>query len=112
LQFKINSYMEFFRWLFGAGDFMAHGHCYLWIPALVRLHAISDVAIALAYIAISCTLVFFASRSTRTIPFHWMFFAFGLFIVACAGTHLMEVLTIWVPLYWLSGGVKAITALA
>src|ERR1700712_2286307 len=104
--------MDFFRWLFGAGDFMSHGHCYLWIPSLVRLHVISDLAIAIAYIAISCTLVLFVRRAPASIPFHWMFLAFGLFIVACAGTHLMELWTIWVPLYWLSGGVKLITALA
>jgi PAS domain S-box-containing protein len=104
--------MDFFRWLFSAGDFMSHGHCYLWIPALVRLHAISDLAIGLAYIAISCTLVLFVRRSPGSIPFHWMFLAFGLFIVACAGTHLVEILTVWVPVYWLSGGIKLITALA
>jgi two-component system cell cycle sensor histidine kinase/response regulator CckA len=104
--------MDFFHWLFGAGDFMSHGHCYLWIPSLVRLHAVSDLAIAIAYIAISCTLVLFVRRTPGPIPFHWMFLAFGLFIVACAFTHLLEVWTIWVPVYWLSGGVKLIAALA
>src|SRR5207249_3450206 len=44
--------------------------------------------------------------------FNWMFLAFGLFIVACGGTHFMEVWTLWTPTYWLAGDVKALTALA
>ena len=40
-----------------------------------------------------------------------MFLAFGLFIVACGGTHLMEVVTVWIPVYVLSAGVKEFTAL-
>src|SRR5262249_19165281 len=48
----------------------------------------------------------------REIPFHSMFLAFGAFIVACGGTHFMEVWTLWTPTYWLSGVVKAITAVA
>jgi PAS domain S-box-containing protein len=45
-------------------------------------------------------------------PFHWIFLAFGTFIIACGATHLMEVWTIWTPVYWLAGAVKAVTALA
>ena len=40
-----------------------------------------------------------------------MFLAFGSFIVACGGTHFMEVVTVWVPVYVLSAGVKIFTAL-
>ena len=37
---------------------------------------------------------------------------FGIFIVACGTTHLLEVWTLWHPIYWLSGFIKSITALA
>ena len=37
--------LDFLRWLFSTGDFMSHGHCYLWDPGLVRLHATSDTLI-------------------------------------------------------------------
>ena len=37
---------------------------------------------------------------------------FGLFIVACGGTHFMEVYTLWHPRYWLSGNIKLLTAAA
>jgi signal transduction histidine kinase len=98
--------------LFATGQFMSHGHCYLWNPALVRVHLLSDLSIGLAYVAISLTLLHLVYRARRDIPFHWMLLAFGAFIIACGGTHLMEVWTIWTPVYWASGGVKVITALA
>jgi PAS domain S-box-containing protein len=41
-----------------------------------------------------------------------MFLAFGIFIIACGATHAMEVWTLWTPTYWLSGAVKAVTAVA
>jgi hypothetical protein len=104
--------MGIFRWLFGTGDFMPHGHCYLWDPALVRLHFISDLAIGVAYVTIAFTLLILVRQGRREIPFHWMFLAFGTFLIACGATHLMEVWTLWTPLYWLSGTIKAVTAVA
>jgi putative methionine-R-sulfoxide reductase with GAF domain len=41
-----------------------------------------------------------------------MILAFGTFIGACGLTHYMEVFTLWVPDYWLSGAVKVVTAVA
>jgi two-component system, cell cycle sensor histidine kinase and response regulator CckA len=104
--------MDMIRWLFGTGDYMSHGHCYLWDPALMRLHFISDLAIGVAYVAISVALIVLVLQGKREIPFHWMFVAFGTFLIACGATHLMEVWTLWTPLYWLSGTIKAVTALA
>jgi PAS domain S-box-containing protein len=40
-----------------------------------------------------------------------MFLAFGSFIVACGGTHFMEVVTVWDPVYVLSASLKVATAL-
>jgi two-component sensor histidine kinase len=97
--------------LFSSDGFMPHGHCYLWNPALIGLHVISDGLITLAYLSIPFTLVYLA-RKRRDIPFNGMFFSFGMFIVACGATHAMEVLTLWTPWYWLSGTIKAITAVA
>ncbi len=103
---------EFLRNLFATNQFMPHGHCYLWNPGLVWTHVISDSLIAAAYLAISLTLVYLVHQARREIPFERMFLAFGLFIIACGGTHVMEVVTLWTPLYWISGLVKAITAAA
>jgi PAS domain S-box-containing protein len=90
---------------------MPHGYCYLWNRGLVSLHVISDFLIALSYLSIPFTLVYFV-RKRRDLPFHWMFVLFGIFILACGTTHAMEIWTLWHADYWLSGSIKAITALA
>ena len=109
-----------FTWLFpewwssllAANGFIPHGHCYLWKPSLVWLHLLSDAFIALAYVAISGTLAYLVYKTRLEIPFHWMFLSFGAFIVACGSTHFMAVWTLWHPTYWLSGALKALTAIA
>src|SRR5438034_929662 len=103
--------MDLFTRLFGQNGFMSHGHCYLWDPGLMRLHLISDFLIAAAYFIIPLTLVNFVPKR-RDLPFNWMFVCFGIFIIACGMTHVMEIITLWKPYYWVSGMVKAITALA
>jgi PAS domain S-box-containing protein len=95
-----------------SSDFLAHRYCYLNNPQLVWTNVVSDAVIALSYLAISATLALLVNRARQDIPFSWVFLAFGLFIVACGGTHLMEAVTVWVPLYWLSADVKIVTALA
>jgi len=94
-----------------SNDYMPHGYCYLWNAKLVWLHVISDSLIALAYLSIPVTLVYFI-RKRRDVPFNWVFVCFGAFILACGGTHLMEVWTLWHANYWLSGALKAVTAVA
>jgi signal transduction histidine kinase len=92
--------------------FIPHGHCYLWKPSLVWLHVTSDTLIGIAYVAISTSLAYFVYKARQNIPFHWMFLAFGAFIIACGMTHFLAVWTLWNPTYWLSGNVKLITAIA
>jgi PAS domain S-box-containing protein len=96
--------------LVGTSSFIPHGHCYLWKPTLVWLHLTSDLSIALAYYSIPILLIDFA-RKRKDLPFSWLFWLFGAFIVCCGTTHLLDVWTLWHPVYWVSGGLKAITAL-
>ena len=93
-------------------DFLPHIFCYLRNPALIWTHVISDTLIGLAYFAISVTLAYLIYRARRDIPFHWMVLAFGLFIIACGGTHFVEAVTVWVPVYVFSAALKVFTALA
>ena len=101
---------EMWKTFFSSGSFIPHGHCYLWQTQLVWLHVASDSIIALAYFSIPITLVYFISKR-QDLPFDWIFALFGAFIVACGITHIFEVWTLWHPTYWLSGTMKAITAL-
>jgi signal transduction histidine kinase len=101
--------VDFFH-IFFSRNFIPHGHCYLWKPELVSLHLLSDVIIALSYYSIPLTLVYFV-RKREDVPFKSIFLLFGAFIVSCGTTHIMEVWTLWYPVYWLSGAIKAFTAI-
>jgi PAS domain S-box-containing protein len=95
-----------------ADALLPHGVCYLWDPALVGVHAVTDALIGLSYVAISSSLGLLVYRARRDIPFHWTFIAFGIVIVAGSLTHLMGVWTLWSPRHWLAGNLKLVTALA
>ena len=103
--------MDFYRLVFTSGDFQPHGFCYLWNSGLVWLNVISDLLIALAYFTIPVTLLHFI-RKRRDLPFSWMFGLFGVFIIACGATHVMEGWNLWHAQYWLAGVTKTITAAA
>ena len=95
---------------FYSGNFIPHGHCFLWKPELVWLNVVSDSLIALAYYSIPIMLGYFVYKRP-TIPFERIFLLFGAFIVSCGTSHMLEVWTLWHPDYWLSALAKAITAL-
>jgi len=95
-----------------ASDYLPHRYCYLGRPGLVWTHVITDALIALSYFTISATLGYLIQKGRREVPFPGLFLAFGLFIVACGGTHFMEVVTVWAPVYVLSASVKVVTAVA
>jgi PAS domain S-box-containing protein len=102
---------QYLELVFSGDGFMPHGHCYLWTPGLVWLHVISDALIVLAYFSIPLALVYFV-RNRKDLTFAWIFVSFAVFILACGTTHLMEIWNVWHAQYWLSGGIKALTALA
>jgi hypothetical protein len=103
--------MDWFTRLCSSGGFQPYGFCYNWNSGLVWLHVVSDVLIAAAYFAIPVILLWFL-RQRRDIPFGWILALFGIFIVACGATHLMEIWNLWHAQYWLAGVLKAVTALA
>jgi diguanylate cyclase (GGDEF)-like protein/PAS domain S-box-containing protein len=92
-------------------NFMPHGHCYLWTPKLLWLYVISDSLIALSYFSIPIALIYFV-RKRIDLEFNWVFKMFSLFIFACGMTHLISILTIWEPAYWLDASMKGVTAVA
>ena len=96
--------------LFAAASFMPHGICYLWKPGLVGLHLVSNAIIALSYFSIPLTLVHIVRRRSD-LPFDWIFFLFAAFIISCGIGHGMDIWTLWHPDYWLSGYIRAMTAL-
>jgi len=97
--------------LFDSTGFLPHGICIAWQPGLLALHAVSGGLIAAAYFSIPFALFYFV-RHRQDLPFQWVFLLFAIFITSCGITHLIDVWTLWRPVYWLSGMAKAVTALA
>ncbi|MEO8368989.1 MAG: ATP-binding protein [Candidatus Solibacter sp.] len=102
--------LQFFQDLF-TRQYMPHGMCYFWDPAVLWLSVISDSVIAGSYYCIPFLLFYFAKRR-RDVGFQAIFIAFGLFILACGTTHLLGAVTVWTPIYRFEGVIKAITAVA
>lgn len=72
-------------------------------------HVAADACIAMAYFAISGLLWLFLKKR-KDLQSNWIFGAFGLFILACALTHVMDIVTLWVPFYRLAAFFKVVTA--
>ncbi|CAG1023365.1 partial putative diguanylate cyclase DgcE, partial [Patescibacteria group bacterium] len=96
--------------LLNSEGLMPHGYCLRWNSPLLWLHVVSDVLIAFAYYSIPLSLIYFVWQR-KDLPYPRLFLLFGAFILACGTTHLMSVIVIWKPLYWLDGVVKVFTAL-
>ncbi|MGB3787921.1 MAG: response regulator [Phormidesmis sp.] len=93
-----------------SSHYVPHGHCYLWQTPLVALHATSDLLIALAYFSIPAALVYFIYKRKHPFPVR-LTLLFGSFILLCGIGHLFDIVTLWYPVYWLSGAIRAATAL-
>jgi len=104
--------MDFWAKLFDGAGFIPRAQCGEWTTGLIRLHNVSDFLIWTAYLAIPIVLVSFAWRRRNELPFQKIFLLFGLFIVACGTTHLMDIVLFYHPLYRLAGLVKVVTAIA
>ena len=101
----------FLERLLDSSTLSPHGICLLWDPELIWLHVVSDALIALAYFSIPFTLAIFVSKR-RDLKFGWIYWSFGIFIMACGLTHVLSIYTLWVPVYGIEGLVKAATAAA
>ncbi len=91
-------------------NFIPHGHCYLWKPGLVWLHLTSDALTTLAYYSVALAIVYFRYER-KDLPVQTVMLLVGFFLIfaLCGTTHLMEVVTLWYPIYWVSGLIKAVT---
>ncbi|MEG4985918.1 ATP-binding protein [Microcoleus sp. BR0-C5] len=95
---------------FFSTNFIPHGHCYLWKPGLVWLHITSDAVTVLAYYSVAFAIVYFTNQR-KDLPAQTVMLLVGFFFIfaLCGTTHLMEVVTLWNPIYWVSGLIKAVT---
>ena len=95
--------------LFDLSAFTPHGFCLAWQPGLIWLTATSNILIALAYFSIPAALAALLIRR-REFEYGAILGLFAAFILACGTTHVFAALTLWLPLYWISGITDAATA--
>jgi PAS domain S-box-containing protein len=95
--------------LFGQKAFDPHGARFLWLPSLLWAFVVSNGLVALAYYSLPASLIYFARRR-QDLAYRWVFVLFGAFILACGTTHIMDIVTLWYPIYWLQMVVVAVTA--
>jgi signal transduction histidine kinase len=91
---------------------MPHAVCWKQDPTLIWTMAISNAVTFLSYFTVFVLLFYLARKTRGAVARDWAFFliGFGIFIVACGGTHLMEVITTWIPAFWIDAWINIVTA--
>ncbi|HEY9889102.1 MAG TPA: GGDEF domain-containing protein [Candidatus Obscuribacterales bacterium] len=87
---------------------MPHGYCFLWDAVLTALHAVSDSAIAAAYLSIPAMM--YISRDRASVEIRPLLLMFAAFILSCGIGHLFSAWNIWHGNYWLEGLWKVVIA--
>ena len=95
-----------------SASLMPHAVCWKADPRLIWTMASTNAITFLSYLSICITLFYMARRTRRAIYREWGFFLVGFasFIVACGSTHLMDVITTWIPVFWIDAWTSIITA--
>ena len=89
---------------------MPHGYCLSWQPGLIAALVIGNVLIALAYFTIPFVILKFI-RQRSDIDFKQMHWLFAGFIVSCGITHLLHVIELWIPVYYIEAVMDILTAI-
>ena len=92
---------------------MPHAVCWREDPRLIWTMVVTNSVTFLSYSTICIALIYLARKTHRVIARDWAFFlvGFALFIVACGSTHLLDVITTWVPVFWVDAWTNIITAI-
>ena len=95
-----------------SSSLVPHAVCWSQDQPLIWTMVVTNGITFLSYFCICATLFYLARKTRGAIKRDWAFFlvGFGLFIVACGSTHLMDVVTTWIPVFWVGAWVSIITA--
>jgi len=91
-------------------QYMAAGHSYLWRPEILWLHFISDFVMAACYLSLPLVMLYFVRKRPESFPQRWTFYMLSVFMVFCGLGHIASIMTIWHPIYFWQGLLKAATA--
>ena len=92
---------------------MPHAVCWNQDQRLIWTMVIANAITFLSYFSICLTLFYLRGKTRAAIARDWTFFlaGFALFIAACGSTHLMEVVTTWIPWFWVDAWTNIVTAI-
>ncbi len=91
-------------------DFMPHGTCFFWDRRILLLSFIGDGMVMTAYFFIPAILVFILKGRPK-IFYTPILALFATFILLCGITHLMDIITVFIPCYFLQGYIKILTGI-
>jgi signal transduction histidine kinase len=96
-----------------ANSLMPHAVCWAPDPGLIWTMVVTNAITFLSYLTIAWTLFYLVKHTGRSMVRDWGYFVvgFGLFILACGATHLMEVITTWTPIFWVDAWTNIITSI-
>lgn len=101
--------VAFFQKLLDSSDWPPRWHCGEWTEVHGWLYIISDLLIWAAYFSIPLVILKYVVRKSNT-RFFKLYVLFAAFILACGGTHFLDALAFWLPMYRLSALMRLITA--
>ncbi|KAF3890182.1 MULTISPECIES: sensor domain-containing diguanylate cyclase [Nostocales] len=84
-------------------------HCYSQNPELLLLELISNVVLVLAVNSIALALMYFVCKR-KELPDAQIFLLFGVLLIGCGISHIIEIWMLWYKQYWLLGGIDALAA--
>lgn len=101
--------IEFFQKLLDTTDWPPRWHCGKWTEFHGWLYIISDLLIWAAYFSIPIIILKFIVQKSNA-QFVKLYILFAAFILACGGTHFLDAVAFWIPMYRLSALLRFITA--
>jgi hypothetical protein len=79
-------------------EFTPHGFCLAWDPPLLWLTLLGHAMTAFAYFGIPFMLLA-AVRRIFAVP-AWLLGLFAAFIFLCGLSHVLEIVVLFIPVYW------------
>lgn len=98
------------EFLFSDGGYSPHGFCISWNTPVLFTHITADVMIAVSYFAIPAVILVFL-KQRKDSRLHKPAMLFVIFITACGVSHLMSIVTMYLPYYGLQGIMKLFTGI-
>jgi len=96
--------------LFESTGYVPLGQCYSWQTEVLAVNLIGNIIIALTYF---CTpfLVYYLTRKRNLLIHNYLFVVFSLFAILGGLRYVLEIVSIWQPVYYLLGIFKIFAGL-